>query len=271
MNPAIVAAMVISGGTIIASVITAVVTVRRNKAKLTKSLEQQQQEASKSLHDIMLVKYGFKAASVFSKSEIVDLDGSSKTTRKWNGVKVREGVTWSHIHQRIWVGTPGGKSKHAPTLTSHSNFPKDLSLAVLKRTDQECEYQLEITGALSANDPPLDFEVEVEFSKSVLMCREDVEEAYRNDLFKRDYHSMDIEFPIDSLELSVVFPENFPVQLFAGVFNGRSEVLHEQEYTRVKGGFKADSRGATFSIDSPLIGFRYFIYWCPPPRRVPQQ
>jgi len=273
VDSAVIAAFVTAGGAVLASIITTVVAInkntRRNNARLNQ-LQEQQQEVSRSLGTILLEKYGLKADSAASNSEVLDTEGNSRTKRCWKGVKVKDGgMAWSHIHQRIWIGTPGGKIKSGPSLRSHSAFPKDLSLVILKKTDQECEFQLEITGGLTANDPPLDFEISTDLSKAVLMSREEVETAYHNDLFKRDYHSMDVEFPVDSLELSVIFPENFPIQLFAGVFAGRSEVLHDPEYNRVKGGFTTNSRGATFKIDGPLVGFRYFIYWTPPPRHTP--
>ena len=100
------------------------------------------------------------------------------------------------------------------------------------------------------------------------MTKEEVEQAYKDDAFKMEYHSISIEIPTDRLEIEIVFPEGYAVQTFPGVFFGRTEQMHELELQRVNSGFERTNRGGRFTVNQPLFGFSYFIYWESPPRRV---
>ena len=246
-------------------IIAAWISVRRKNRKVVQveskidRLEVQQQETAKSLEEELIERYGFKAESITSQSETLNSEGDVRVTRGWKGIKVSPGVTLAYIPGHFWMGTPGASIKKGPTIIGAA-FPKAIR-PVATRQGNNCDYRMEITGSLTSDDPPLDYGLQIEYEKAVLMSRQDVEAAYKDDDFKQDYHSFDVDIPTDRLELEVVFPQGISVTTFPGVFYGRSELVHEKEYNRVKHGFEATPRGGRFIIDGPLVGFRYFIYW----------
>ncbi|MBV9611197.1 MAG: hypothetical protein JO091_01940 [Acidobacteriaceae bacterium] len=252
----VIAATVTATGVIIAAV------VARRKEKRTSNAEK---EVIRTTRDIV-ADYGRQAEEAYSRMEILNLDGDSRTTMRWTGIKLSQGVLLTHLSGRVWVSTPQATIRSGPRLVSSSEFPKEISLVLTKDTPAEREYNIEIPALLTPNEPPLDFEIETEFCKSVFMYREAVDAAYSNDEFKRDYHAFDVEFPINKILLEVSFPENFPVTTFAGVFAARTENFYDVEFQRVKGGFEKTTRGGRFAITSPLVGCRYFIYWTVPPK-----
>jgi len=145
---------------------------------------------AKATRDLMSDR---RAQEVHTKSEILNLDGDSKNTTQWVGIKLRDGMSLMHISGRIFTATPGSSIKSVPKLNSSKSFPKNVSLQITKNLPTECEYNVEITGFLTPNDPPLGYEIEAELSKAVLMDRESVAAAYANDQIKSDYHAFDVE------------------------------------------------------------------------------
>jgi len=191
----------------------------------------------------------------------VDREGGTKAIRGWKGIRLRQGTVMAQIPGRLWVDTPGGTIKSDPRLVTHTDLGKNISLVIRKKTATECDYAVEITGYLTGDDPSLDYEIEVNYSKVVLMTKNEVQASYASASFKFDYHSFDVEYPIESLDLEVIFPQGFAVTAYGGVFQGRTENLDAQEFQRVQKGFTRNNRGGRFSIKKPAIGFRYFIYW----------
>ena len=103
------------------------------------------------------------------------------------------------------------------------------------------------------------------------MTKEEAAETYAKDLFKKEYHSFDVRFTIDELEIETEFPEGYNVRAFPGVFLRGSETWHDLELQRIKEGIEATSRGARLKIREPRIGYRYLIFWEPLPQRQLQQ
>ena len=189
------------------------------------------------------------------------LQGDSQVTRGWHSIKMRKGAVMADIPGRLWVDTPGAKIQALPRLINHSEFDKKISLSIRKSTDTECDYALEITGYLTGDDPPLDYEIEAAYTANVLTTKNAVEAAYASSTFKSDYHSFDVEYPVETLELEVTFPKDCPIKAYGTVFHGRTENINVEEFNRVKDGFMRNNRGGRFTIKNPGIGFRYLIYW----------
>jgi hypothetical protein len=240
------------------------------KVKDAKKLELERKEAEKleleKLKTMADETSDRRAREAYSKIEILNRDGDSKTTMRWTGIKVSDGTILTHLSGRIWALTPGATIRNKPRLTTSKGFPKSISLVPTKDTPTEFEYNIEIVGNLTPKEPPLDYETEAELSKAVLMDKESVDAAYSKDPFKLDYHIFDVDFVIDRLTLEVVFPENFPVTAYASVFWGHTEIAYDAEFQRVTTGFKQTTRGGRFVIEKPRLSCRYLIYWTVPPK-----
>src|SRR5258708_39321237 len=48
-----------------------------------------------------------RAREAYSKIEILNLDGDSKNTMRWTGIKLSDGVVLTHLAGRILASTPG--------------------------------------------------------------------------------------------------------------------------------------------------------------------
>ena len=88
-----------------------------------------------------------------------------------------------------------------------------------------------------------------------------VKDAYANDIFKWDYHSVKVAFPVNQLTIEVECAEDFGFETFPSVFYG-DESYHDVEFQRVRVGFTRNSNTkSTFNIEEPKLGFEYLIYW----------
>lgn len=209
-------------------------------------------------------RFGWRAEKVSARMDVINEEGDSVVKRCWRNIKPSEGIQMSHLGGTFWVGTPGGKVSSPPKMSMPSYFPKDVRLNYVKENDKKYRYNVNITGDLTNNDPPLDYDVEADYTGNVLMSEREIKEAYKNDIFKYDYFVFDVNTPIDDISLEVTFPRSVEVDLYPGVFYGDSEVQNDQELQRVSDGFETTPTGARLTVANPLLGFRYFIYWTPP-------
>lgn len=231
----------------------------------TDSLQRETTATGALIRDELLLRYGFKMESVKDLVELIDLDGSCQVTKSHQGVQVVLGNTTIGQIRRSLSGS--GVITQLPQLQPLS-YGKAVQIAVNGQDAHQCDFQIEITPALALGDPPLDYSHVYKVSNAFVMTREEAVEAYRNDPFKLEYHTLHVDFPIDSLEIEIVFPEGYAVDTFPGVFFGNSEEIHLLELGRVKGGFERGARGATLKVRGPLVGFRYLIFWDPLPREA---
>ena len=99
--------------------------------------------------------------------------------------------------------------------------------------------------------------------QAVLMTAEATEKAYGSAPFRHDYLAFDVELPVDELVLEVTF-ERPGFKVYPNVFFGWSEHGHSAELHRTKGGFRPVQNGGLFVVQSPMVGFRYLVFWvCP--------
>lgn len=237
-------------------------------AKRADEVEREVEGVSKGLQEESLKRYGFKASSVVSRSEITDLQGTMKLTKEFHGVQItRPDVVLADIPGMVWVDHPEGKIKQFPDLVERPHFPKFVDLKPENYEEKRCEFRVVVTGGLTQGDPPLNYEFETVYSKAACMTKEEMDKAYEGAIFKMEYHSSDVDIPMDVLELEVVFPQGYTVEAFPGVFFGKVEYMHNFELQRVQSGFTRELRGAHFRIQDPLLGFRYLIYWVPPSQK----
>ncbi|MFY9553327.1 MAG: TIR domain-containing protein [Blastocatellia bacterium] len=232
---------------------------------LVETYEKEVRQYAKSFKAALLDRYGFKAASSTALVEILDLDGTSRFSRSWQGIKVTSGITVAHIPGEVATSSPESKFIKKPELVKSSKPGRRLTLIPRTTTSNKCEFYVRIAGALKKGDPKLSYQYESTLTKGFLMSRKEVLEAYKDSAFRNEYFAAQSEIPSDKLIVEIIFPRGYKVRLSPGVFMGRSEFLHDSELQRVISGFRETRRGARFEVKEPLIGFSYLIYWLPPP------
>jgi hypothetical protein len=227
--------------------------------------------AAESVAERSSEQYGYKARSVSIVLEVINLDGDVRVTKTYIGVKILTGMTLSHLPHKASVASPTGVLA-GPTILRRKEadaggpFTKGLSLQYKPEGPQLAAEIVVIDGSLDSTDPPLTYELQYNARNAILMWREQVEEAYRGDSFQKEYHSFLPSFPTDRLDMEVRFPDGYACEFFAAVFLSSEEFIHQQETARVRPGLSRVDHGARLSVEKPLIGFRYAIYWESPPQ-----
>jgi hypothetical protein len=212
----------------------------------------------------LLDRYGIKAKSSTASVEILDLSGTTRFVRSWRGIEVTSAITVAHIPGEVGTSNKDSTFLKKPRLVQPTGFKRRLSLVQQSTTSNRCEFYVRVAGALKRGDPKLNYQYESELTKSFLMTRAEIEDAYRDNAFKNEYFAAECEIPADKLTVEVAFPRGYKATLYPGVFMGRSEFLHDSELQRVISGFRETKRGARLVVNEPLIGFSYVIYWLPP-------
>lgn len=264
----IIAGVIGAAAVIAASIIAAVQAGRAKDAKDdVNELQETIAETSSLREQEYLRRYAFKAASVSDVRTVKDLQGTVEVVRQYQGVKVVDkGISLGYLPGRVWV-SPGTITKE-PSLIPPPSFSKAVSLVIQSSESQRCEFTVEIAGGLTEGDTGLDYGFRTTYCRGVVITKEEMDQAYRDDVFKNEYVSFDVDFPLDELELRVEFPEQYKVQCFPAVFLAYSECMHGLELQKTRDGFEAMSTGgARFKVKEPLLGFRYAIYWIPPPEK----
>ena len=235
--------------------------IRRRAAQ--RDNERRIQEASRDLLQEARQSYGWSAQGCTSSLSILNEQGDTSVIRALHGIRSRREV--ANIPGRFLLATPGGRiAEEGPRFIGPAVFPKAVTWSheIQNRNGaQEIEYTVTITNSLTSRDPPLNYQIEVDYERGVLMNLQAVRDAYAQDAFKWDYHSVRVAFPVDQLTLEVEFAEDFGFETFASVFYGH-ETYHDLEFQRVHVGFRRNSpTKSTFKIEQPILGFEYLIYW----------
>lgn len=238
--------------------------VRALTQEVIKTSEEQYQIAAQFFDQFLKEKYGVSAVRNSIKLTITDLEGSATITRACQGLEVSGGITMGRIAEKVETPTPGSKITRHPAFVQKPNFAKPVFLEIKVPGDQVSEFEVVIGPPLSKFDGKLDYEYEMDIYKFCLMTREEVNKAYQGSEFPYEYISLRIEMPTDVAVVEVVFPENYAAETFAAVFIGNSESTHESELNRASSGFERTTNGACFTVDKPMVGFTYLIYWVSP-------
>ncbi len=244
----------------------------QRERKRAEQLEQGSRNLGKDLQTQLLERYGFRAESTLVKVEILNKEGDAIITRSLKGIEIVQDVTLTSIPVKSWVDSPQGRLECPPTLLAASSdggpFPKEVSLVPVEEAEKTCYYAIEVTGALTRQDPRLDISTRLKIYAAYIMTFEELATAYKESPFKREYHSSSVDFPTKTLELEVHFPPDFQTKAFPGVFLLGTEFVHASELNRVSKGFQELEGGARLKVQEPLLGFTYLIYWAPP-RKAP--
>ena len=240
---------------------------RAAKRAAKRDSEKRMQEVGTDQSEKAAQGYGWRAQACTSSLSILNRQGDSRVKRAWQEIRSRREV--ANIPGRFFLATPGGSiAGKGPRFIEPSNFPKAVTWSPeVKRRNgvHEIEYTVTITNFLTPFDPPLNYGIEVDYDRGVLMNLQAVKDAYANDAFKWDYHSVKVAFPVDQLTIEVEFAEDFGFETFPSVFYGH-ESYHDLEFQRVRKGFKGGLKSlkSTFRIEDPKLGFEYLIYWILP-------
>ncbi|SRR6266404_458840 len=218
---------------------------------------------SQELQARHMKQYGFKAETSISSLRILDLQGTCKLRRSLEGIKVKSGFKIESLPGGLWLGNPNSRFIRYPTLDKPAKGMKPLSLVFQKKLSTECTFQVKIAGDLTSEDPDLSFAYESEATNGLLMTREEVVEAYKDDSFKYEYYCAEVDIPLDEVIIEVAFPRGFKVEPHPGVFSS-GEILDELELKRIASGFKRENNKARLVVRDPLVEYTYLIYWLPP-------
>jgi hypothetical protein len=218
----------------------------------------------------LIERIGYKVAYSYAKIEMLDLEGRCKLTRGWEGIKVFGDITVPYISGLVWFTTPGSEILTDPYLVEPINFNKSVELIKknFENDKSRCDFQVKTGSPLTKKDPELSFEVEAIISKAFLTTKEEVVESYKNDAIKYESFGLEAEIPTDKLEIELIFPQGYVIDSFPGVFIGRSEFIHEPELQRVASNLQRFAKGIRFTVNDPLMGFRYFVHWMPPSKMI---
>ena len=238
---------------------------RSAQAAVTSS-EGYQKDAAQYFDKLLVDRYGISARLSSVSFTVEALDGSATIRRSLQGIKVSGPIKIDQIPGSVAPGTRNGRIIKHPTFIRKVKFAKPVVLTQRVKNENLSVFDVVIRGSLTQSDPKLDFEYESSIARSFLMTREEVEKAYRNQDFKYEYISLRMEMPTDKACLEISFPNGYPVELFPGVFFGESESMHDSELNRVTKakGFKKTRYGARFTVNKPVVGFNYIIYWVSP-------
>lgn len=266
MSGEVTAAIITAVGTVAGAVVGALLGARRGRKAERLAIEKQSQASAKSLQEHLADRFGLTAASVTSHMVVTSSTGDATVRRCWRGIRAAEGHVVPYVSGKFFTATRGGRISTPPRLSNVDQYPKEVTLRLLQSTDSDCRYRIDVAGFLTDADPPLDFDVAIDYLRTVLMTKEEVQQAYANDVFKHDYFCFDVEWPLRTLELEVTFPTELAVTVFPTVFFGWSEFEHHAELQRAKDGFVRTPYGARLMVAEPLVGFRYALYWVFPGR-----
>ncbi len=232
--------------------------------EVIRTSEEQYQIAAKFFDQFLKDKYGVSAVKDSITLTITDLVGSATIKRACNGLRVSGGLTMGRITEKVETPTPGSKIIRHPYFVRDPVFKKPVLLEVKVPGEQVSEFDVVIGPPLSQSDDSLDYEYAIEIYKFCLMTREEVNKAYQGSEFHYEYISLRIVTPTDQAAVKVMFPQNYAASTFPAVFIGNSDSLHESELNRASSGFQRTSNGAEFTVDKPIVGFTYLIYWVSP-------
>jgi len=237
---------------------------RSSAQEVVKTSEEQYQLAAQYFDRFLKEKYGVSTCRDSMTLTITDFEGSATIQRACQGLKISGGITMGRIAEKVQTPTPESKIVRQPYFVQDPDFDKPVFLDVRVPGEQVSEFDVVIDAPLSQFDRSLDYEYAIDIYKFCLMTREEISKAYERDDFRYEYISLKIAMPTDEAVVEVVFPEHYVAQTYPAVFIGESESRHESELKRAHAGFVKTERGARFTVNKPIVGFNYLIYWVSP-------
>lgn len=224
-------------------------------------------QALGSLAKQLSARYGISAELTSIRVEILDLTGKALITRLWRGICVSSEFQIPYLPGNIWVDSPGQITSPAKLL----DFNLVHSRKVIRLIDVKTEadgtkgsFKFEIVGGLYASDGSLDYNYESEAIEMFRMTEAETKEAYKDRSFPFESYAISLEgIVVNRLEFEIVFPDGFLVAPSPAVFYGQSsQIMHNRELSRVE--FSFNNQRARCSVNDPLLGVSYLVYWMPP-------
>ncbi|HYJ84612.1 MAG TPA: nucleotide-binding protein [Pyrinomonadaceae bacterium] len=238
--------------------------LRASAQEVVKTSEEQYQLAAQYFDRFLKDKYGVSTVRDSMTLTITDFEGSATMKRTCTGLKISGGITMGRIAEKVYIPTPTSKILRQPYFVRDPDFDKPVFLDLKRREEHLSEFDVVIGPPLSQFDRGLDYEYAIDIYKFCLMTREEISKAYQEADFRYEYISLKIAMPSDEAVVEVMFPEHYVAQTYPAVFIGESESRHESELKRAHPGFVKTERGARFTVNKPIVGFNYLIYWVSP-------
>jgi hypothetical protein len=224
------------------------------------------QKSGKQQARELISRFGVKIGTASIRAEIQNNQGDALLTRTLRGFQIlNDNITIGAIPFRLNAEAPQAKLLPQFSVNATSSgptgggaYPKDVRLGQVSLTDGDraVSGMFEVTGTLSRFDPPLDLVLTLKVSAGYVMSTPAYAEG-----FPHEYHSWTPDLPTEALEIEIEFPELYRPQVFAGVFFGGTETMHNAELSRIQAGLERLPRGARLRIEEPVVGLSYLIYW----------
>lgn len=240
---------------------------RKKYQKEIEERERQATETSIGLQDEILQTFGYQIREVTSKVEFRNYEGAYDLTTSRKGVKItKTGVTLPRLPGTILIEHPSAQFETSPQIKNISHIPgKVAELKDEVLSDKQIRLYIQISpDGLTDSDPEFNWEYKLEAHSGLCITKEEMEEEYKDEIFKNEYFFFDVKEPIDTLNLEVVFPVGYEVKAFPAVFYYGSKIINSVELQQTKEGFDESSINPRLIIARPKIGFRYAICWVPP-------
>jgi hypothetical protein len=265
LDPAVIAAIIGAFGAVAAAVVT-VILAERAKRRANAALTQKQDElkhAQTMLHSLLEEKYGLYCESA---RVVVELrDGGDVAIHTYvKGLQAHGGHEFDALPLTNYSSAPAAKVDAKPKIKE--NGKKAMLIEPRSLSDKRSEFLVRIPAKLTGDDAPIDYELEILNQKSWLALASEVAEYYGKDPYPYEFHSADVAFPTKQLDLEVFFPAGYNASAFHAVWYGSTQLLHHSEFKR--SAFEKDDQAsrkrAKLTVERPLPGFRYVIYWKAP-------
>jgi hypothetical protein len=203
--------------------------------------------------------FGYVIETVRHAVRIENLDGDAEVIRDFEKLRPNVGLLVGQIQGEllgsgVLDGNPSLRSVQTQERYQFDGSGAGTGVAT---------FALQLDPPLRHDAPPVSFSVQMRFLQLHKMTRSGVKDAYRNDVFRREYSGVEINTPIHRLELEVVFPAGFEADVTAEVFYAGSEEIAGRESARVRPLLRYANSKAELVVDEPALTYVYAIAWMP--------
>lgn len=200
----------------------------------------------------------------------LDAQGCGEMTRECDGIIAPQNVDVLRIPFKAWV-QQGDLEERQPRITPLATSAVDPEWQLRKDAGSSVEGWIWFRDLRTHSGETLGFRAIQKMGQAFCASKEELDAAYTDSDFKREYFASTAVVPVDELEIQVEFPANFDqVQKKASpaVFYGSSEELYWGELDRIKESksFTTSKGVATLRILKPVRGHQYAVAWEPPPK-----
>jgi hypothetical protein len=214
----------------------------------------------RSQDEISSKKFSYRMERLCQTMTLLNDQGDCRIEREYRGIHVNPGLTLTQIAGFIRSG-PEGEITKLPTKTWNSDVGSLVEVHSAATARHEAHFTIDITGGLAEGDPPLSLRINAEMARAHRVRRADIEASYANDKFRAEYFGIDIDLPIDVLELEVRFEPELGLDIFASVFHSDTEDVVTKERQRIRHDLAKQPGSAKLTVEKPKPGYTYVLYW----------